>query len=526
MSDDDRRAAPVGQAVPDGDGDSAASRAPRQAQPDLRADDGSLSVAVVGAGLSGLAAAVRLLDADPRPRVVMFDAADRVGGAVRTEHAGGFLIEHAADAFLTRPPTLVRFCERLGLADDLIPTNESPRGALVWSGGRTERVPAGFTLIAPDRVGGTLRSRTLPLRSKLRLLAEPLVPRGRVEDESIGSFVRRRLGRGVLDHLAQPLAAGIYAGDVDRLSLHAALPQFAARERTRGRVTRHGENAKRDDAGARYGLFAAPRGGMRTIADAAAAVVRDGGELRLSTPVLSLARVGDGWEVRMDAGAERFDAVILAVPAAVAATLLDGVDGEFAGDLAGVEAASSVVVATGYRLDQVAHPLDAFGLVIPERERVDAFAVSFSSRKFPGRAPDGCVLLRTFLGGHADPAAVRADDGELLGRARTELARLLGARGEPLVSRVVRWPGAMPQYHVGHLARVGRIDAALARHPGLFLAGNSLHGVGLPAAVAAGERAADGVLTGAVAGLHSPRPAGDFPGPVGSQNPPGSVRRG
>ena len=213
-------------------------------------------VAVVGAGVSGLAAAVRLRDlaaAANRPTAVTLFEPGEIGGGCRTlteEHAGEPVVrELGPDSFLSKPPDLVRFCERVGIADDLIGTNETPRGALVWRAGRTQRVPAGFTLLAPSEWGPTVRSPVLSPLHRVRLLTEPLRRRGISEDESIGDFVRRRLGRGVLDRLAQPLAAGIYAGDVDRLSLRACLPQFAADEAARGRVTGRRSRPRRRRAG-------------------------------------------------------------------------------------------------------------------------------------------------------------------------------------------------------------------------------------------------------------------------------------
>ena len=469
-------------------------------------------IAVIGAGVSGLAAAVRLRDlaADRGgPIDVTVFAPDGVGGGCRTlteEHAGEPVVrELGPDSFLSRPPHLVDFCERLGIAGDLIGTNESPRGALVWRAGRAERVPAGFTLLAPREWGPTVRSPVLSPLHKARLLTEPLRRRGTGDDESIGSFVRRRLGRGVLDRLAQPLAAGIYAGDVDRLSLPACLPQFAADERARGRVTgkKPAAGERPGDGGARYALFVTHRDGTAAIPEAAADMLPGGS----FTPrvVEAVRREPDGWGLTAGGGSERFDAVILACPARAAAGMLSG---KIAEELAAIEHASSVVVNTLHRAEDVRRPLDAFGLVIPETERAaaeargdggEAFAVSFASRKFPGRAPAGWVQLRTFLGGHRRGGIADWDEDRLIAAARRELARLLGVTWTDTATataRVGRWRAAMPQYHVGHLARGARVRGLLADLPGLELAGNGLHGVGLPAAVKSGTDAAERAFAG------------------------------
>ena len=475
-------------------------------------------VAVIGAGVSGLAAAARLLDlAEERGRTVevrVFES-EAVGGGCRTlieEHAGERIVrELGPDSFLSRPPHMVTFCERVGLGAELIGTHESPRGALVWCGDRAERVPAGFTLLAPSRWGPTLRSRTLTPLHKARLLTEPLRRRGVEEDESIGAFVRRRLGAGVLERLAQPLAAGIYAGDVDRLSLAACLPQFAADERTRGRVTGKKPDAATADGGARYSLFVTPRAGVGAIPAAAARLLGErGATLSERTPVRSVSPTGGGWTVRLGDGAIwSCAATILAVPARVAADLLREDAAALAGALGAIESSSSVVVNTLHREADVRHRLDAFGLVVPERFRagrgeaaragLEAFAVSFASRKFPGRAPAGRVQLRTFLGGFGRPKAARQSRERILAAAREELGRLLGVTwtdeaGE--TARVGLWDRAMPQYHVGHLARVAAIGGLLSGLPGLEQAGNGLHGVGLPAAVKSGTDAADRAFAG------------------------------
>ena len=494
--------------------------------------EGTPRVAVVGGGVSGLAAAIRLLDraaAAGRPVAVTVFEPGRLGGGCRTlteEHGGERIVrELGPDSFLSKPPHLVRLCERVGRAGELIGTNPAPRGALVWAGRRAERVPAGFTLLAPSAWGPTLRSPVLSPLHKLRLLTEPLRRRGTAADESIGAFVRRRLGRGVLDRLAAPLAAGIYAGDVEKLSLHACLPQFAADEAARGRVTGRkplADRASENEAGARYSLFVTPRGGVGRVAEAAAECVRQAGGTLQGDAVVALARDGGGWRVRTDGGAERFDAVVLAVPARVAGPLLGEVAPPLAAELGGVEFSTSVIVNTLHRREDVTGRVDAFGLVIPERWRtpglggaggpLSAFAVSFASHKFPGRAPAGWVQLRTFLGGVNRPGCADATDDELVAAARDELAKYAGVRwagDTTATARVGRWMNAMPQYHVGHLARVERVERLVADLPGLELAGNGLHGVGLPAAVKSGEHAAGRVwacLTSeASAGALAPR---------------------
>ncbi|QDT17270.1 Protoporphyrinogen oxidase [Alienimonas californiensis] len=478
---------------------------------------------MVGTGVSGLAAAVRLIDRlrqeGRSADVTLFDPGPP-GGACRTlieEHGGERIVrELGPDSFLSRPPHLTNLCERIGLAGELIGTNPSPRGALVWTERGPERVPDGFTLLAPSRWGPTLRSRTLSPWQKARLLTEPLRRRGPAAlgtgEESIAAFVRRRMGRGVLERLAQPLAAGIYAGDAERLSLAACLPQFAADERARGRVTgRKPDGGAKADGGARYSLFVTPKWGVGAIAAAAARTLQEYSVAIRSEVVTAVQRDGAGWELSA-ARKERFDAVILAVPARVAAELLRDVQPDLAGGLRGIESSSSLLVNTLHREEDVGDPLNAFGLVVPEPLRSDrgrgpdgqrdgeglsAFAVSFASRKFPGRAPAGWVQLRTFLGGVNRDQAMSAEAGRILDATRRELARLLRVKWTDATTetaRISRWDRAMPQYNLGHLERVAAVEAKLSGLPGLELAGNSLHGVGLPAAAHSGTQAAERTL--------------------------------
>lgn len=453
-------------------------------------------VAIIGGGIAGLAAAHRLHEIEPPLSITLFEAADRLGGALRTEQQGGYLLELGADNFITNVPWGVELCRRLGLADQLLPTRESQRRAMVVHRRKLVPVPAGFRLLSPTRTLPILRSPLLSWPGKLRMLAERFVPRANGdEDESLAAFARRRLGREAFERLVQPLVAGIYTADAEKLSMRAALPRFVEMERQHGGLIRAARYAtssdSADESGARYGMFVAPRGGMSSIVDALAArLPRE--TARLSCAVREIAPAADrSWTVLVDGKAERFDAVVLAAPAPAAATLLASFDAELAEDLRQIEYAGSAIVLLGYRRDQIAHPLDSFGFVVPTLERRGILAASFSSVKFEERAPRDRVLIRVFLGGAERPEQVALDDEALRQMAIEELAELLGAAGEPELTRVVRWPNSMPQYHVGHVRRVERIESRAARFPTLALAGNAYRGVGVPHCIHSGEQAAE-----------------------------------
>lgn len=485
-------------------------------------------IAIIGGGLAGMAAAFRLSErsrqANSALRITLFEAGSRLGGAVATVREDGYLIERGADAFLAKPPIL-DLCAALGQSEELLPTNQQYRGALVLRAGKPEPVPDGFQLMVPTRLRPILASRILSPSGKARLLAEQFIPRRRDgAEESLKSFVTRRLGRQAFERLVQPLVSGIYTADPEKLSLSATLPRFLEMEQRHGSLLAAGRTIYKqvspsprkaaacvgnetDGNGARYGLFTGPRDGMEQILAALGEKIAATTTVRLGESVLELeqiARGTGGTPVTPDSSLERwrvltsqdstpleFDAVILAVPAFTAAKFLRGLDQPLAELLDGIPYASSAIVATGHKLADIGHPLNAFGLVIPAVENRDILAVSFASRKFPGRAPANCVLLRTFLGGALRPDQLEQSDQDMIATARRELGELLGVRGEPETTLVSRYHRGMPQYHVGHLDRVARIEAAVGAYTGLELTGSAYRGVGIPDVITHANAAVD-----------------------------------
>ena len=460
---------------------------------------------VIGAGLAGLAAADVLAgEACGDRQVTVIEPSGRVGGVLGTVHRDGWLVERSADCFLAARPEAVTLARRLGLDAELIGVEPRARRALVWHAGHGMPAPAGFRLMAPGRVGGVLTTSLLSPLGRARLLWERFVPVRRPtsgdEDESLESFAVRRLGREAFDRLVQPLASGIWTADPARLSMAAACGDFLAMEREAGSLWA-GERARLrrqagtpEASGARYGQFVTLASGMETLPRRLADDLRSRGVRFVTGSVSSLARTADGrWRVAgsgFDAGAATANAVVIATPGHVASRILADLDRPLADDLATIEYAGSCIVSLGFARDRVAHPLDAAGMVIPRVAGRRILAVSFSSSKFPGRAPQGCVLMRVFVGGALDREAMELSDEALVELALSEVGHLLGARGEPKLAHVERWNHAMPQYHVGHVPRVARIEAAIARHPGLALAGAAYTGVGIPQVIASGNAAA------------------------------------
>ncbi len=456
-------------------------------------------IAIVGGGISGLAAAHRLTELDPTIQVTLFEGSPRVGGILQTERIDGYLLERAADSFITTIPAGVNLCERLGLAEDLIPTNPQGRRALVVRNGRVLPVPEAFVLMSPHKVWPVVISRVLSLRGKLRLACERFIPaRKETSDESVASFVGRRLGSEVFERLVQPLVAGIYTADPDRLSMQATMPQFVAQEQEYGslwRAARHRSGGDETESGARYGKFVTLREGMQQLVERLVArLPRE--RVRTDSPVSRVARGGDGeWQVKLTTGeAESFTAVVIAAPAPAACGMLKEQDQELSGLLGEIPHAGASIVLLGVANRQISRPVDGFGFVIPRVERRNIIAVSLANQKFPGRAPEGHSLLRVFVGGALQPELAQLEDDRLLALVQAELADLLGLTGSPQLVRIARWPASMPQYHVGHLDRVAAIEGRQAANPGLFLAGNAYRGVGVPQCIASGEQAAEHVV--------------------------------
>ncbi|WP_164103557.1 protoporphyrinogen oxidase [Candidatus Laterigemmans baculatus] len=480
----------------------------------------SLRLAVIGGGLSGLAAAYYLHRAVPEAELLVLEAEDHTGGVIATERRDGWLIEHGADCFSTNPPDALQLCRDLGVEGDLIEPEPRGRRAMISRGKRLVPVPEGFVLMRPTRMGAVLRTPLLSWRGKCRLLGERFVkPRRDDADESLASFVRRRFGREVLDRLVQPLVAGIYTADAEQLSMQATMPQFVKMEREHGSLIAATLASRRDEAaslerassGARYGQFRVfPEGMGRLFEELMGSLPPEA--IQFNAPLKSLARESDGrWRLRIEGRDELMvDGVLLAVSAPVAASLLDAsgsrsADGAplariAADELAAIPYASSAVVVLGVETSKIARLPDAFGFVVPAVDRRRILAGSFASHKFPGRTPPGRTLIRVFIGGALQPELLEQDDARLIEIAREELGELVGLSGEPELSIVRRWTRAMPQYHVGHRQRVERIEAELEKLPGLEIAGNALHGVGIAPVVGTARRAAERLVAAVARG--------------------------
>lgn len=462
-------------------------------------------MAVVGGGITGLAAARRLAELEPSIQVTLFEAGHRLGGVLDTVAQDGFLLECGADNFITNTPEAIQLCRRIGFEDQLTQTNSGLRQAFVVNKGKLRKIPEGFVVMAPGKIGPMITTAILSPIGKLRLAWEYFVrTKTDATEESLAAFAKRRFGREVYERLIQPLVGSIYATNPDQLSLQATLPRFIEMERAhgsliRGALRQHASRRSPTNAGsgAPYSLFVAPRHGMSSLVEALAAQL-PAGTVQLRAPVKSITRSAEGgWSLSLERGPSQpmdVDAVILATPADCAAKMLSAVDQELSARLSRIVYSSSAIVSLGYAREQIAHPLDGFGFVVPWVERRKILSGTFSSVKYPGRAPEGCVLVRVFVGGPELPEVHLLSDQQLYSIATDELRPLLAIRGRPIMHHISRAISAMPQYHLGHLDVVQRIESRTAKLPGLELAGNAYHGVGIPNCIHSGEQAAERVL--------------------------------
>ncbi|MGZ8378980.1 MAG: protoporphyrinogen oxidase [Gemmatirosa sp.] len=467
-------------------------------------------VLVVGGGISGLAAAESLVRADPRVRVTVVEAADRLGGIIGTERTDGLVMERGPDVVVAAKPAVRLLCERLGIADRLHGTRV--RGAYIYRAGALRRMPAGLSGLMPTRLGPLATSRLLSIRGLIRFASEPWRAADAPlsgEDESLERFVVRRMGREAYDRLVEPLLTGIYAGDGGRLSLAATFPQVRDLEREHGSLLRGlRARAATSPASTADSPFLSLPTGLQELPEALERRLTATGRVSIRTGVaareIRAPAIGGPALTLADGSTILGDALVLALPARASAALLAPLDPMLGQELQAIPHGSTATVTLAHAAADVPRPLDATGYVVPRIEGRAALACTWASSKLAGRAPADTALFRLFFGGARRPELPTWDDDALLALARTELREVIGVTAAPRLVRVTRWLDAMPQYELGHQARVAGIEARVAQLPWLALAGNAFHGVGVPDCIRSGEAAAARVRA------HLAAPAGAF----------------
>ena len=463
-----------------------------------------MTALVVGGGITGLTVAYALGRAGIATTLV--EASDRLGGKIRTEQVEGFLVESGPDSVISYRPAALELARELGLGDAIIRTIE-PRTVHIRSRGRFVRLPDGMGLVLPTRLGPFIATDMFSPLEKLRIGLDLIVPRdGLDRDISVGAFLRRRLGGVLVDRLAGPLLGGVYGTPIDELSLLAVVPQLRAAERRhRSLLLASLASGRAAKAGGGGSPFVSLARGMGQLSGALVEAIERSPwvEVRTMSPVVALERRVGGFDVRLtDGELLRPEAVVLASPGPVTAGLLEQLVPAAGAHIRSIPHGSTAVVSLGYRLDQFPEPPTGHGFLVAAGESLAVDACTISSRKWAGRAPDGTVLLRIFIGSRS-PGVLAGSDAEIVALVERDLSLAMGVRGAPLMTRVARSIGQMPHYTVGHLERVAGANTALAGLPNLIIAGAAFRGVGVPDCIAQGRAAATRVgevLSGGVPG--------------------------
>lgn len=459
-------------------------------------------IAIVGGGIAGLSAALTLEKQrrnDPEALdYVIFEAQTDFGGVLRTEQVDGCQIEAGPDSFLTEKPWASDLCCELGIGNQLVGSNDSERRTYILVNEKLVEIPDGLMFMVPTKVLPTVFSPLFGMGTKIRMAREWFHPPNKAEgDESVAAFVERHYGPEMVDRLADPLLSGVYGGHADQLSVRAVLPRFSEMEAKYGSLGRAMLAARRKMGGgakaAARPLFTSLLGGMQQMVNTIVAQFSPA-SLAPGITVKSVRRESTGWNITADGATGHYDGVILAVPAHVAAQLLQEANSSLANELREINYTSSITINLAYA-GKVRNSLPpGFGFLVPRSQSRKMLACTFVHTKFPHRAPADRTLLRCFMAGSENSELWGASDQQIVKAIRHELREILGLAAEPLFARVYRWDRAMAQYGVGHLGRLDRIEQLRRQTPGLFLAGNAYRGIGVPDCIRSGQEAANSAL--------------------------------
>jgi protoporphyrinogen/coproporphyrinogen III oxidase len=455
-------------------------------------------VLIVGGGIAGLSAAYYATQKIPHAKITLIESSSRWGGKITTDRVsiaeGQFIIEGGPDTFLATKPYATALCKELGLGDRLHGTNPKQKNTYVLHHNKLEPLPDGLAMMIPTNVGSILKSHLVSWFGKARMGLDFVQPPKAVDgDESLGTFVSRRLGREAYENLIEPLMSGIYAGDGDQLSLASTFPYLRDLELKYGSLARGALQLRKQSNGKAVqgsrSAFLTPTTGLAEIVEELVKYLQvNHVDLRLHTTVSRISNLESRFLVDFEDGSRlHAESIILATPAFVSGTLLASVNSRLAADLQSIPYASTATVSLAYRQSELPRELDGYGYVIPRREGRRALACTWTSTKFPHRAPEGYALIRVFVGRAGEN--IPWNENDLLALAREELNLTLGITSDPILSRVFMWDKAMPQYNLGHPEILKRIDGELRNYPGLALAGNGYRGIGIPDCIHSGELA-------------------------------------
>jgi len=460
-------------------------------------------IVIIGGGIAGLSAAYYATKKIPNAQITLLESSDYWGGKITTDrvsfNGGQFIIEGGPDTFLATKPYATALCKELGLGDRLHGTNPKQKNTYVLHHNKLEPLPDGLAMMIPTNVQAILKSHLVSWFSKARMGLDFFIPAKSLNgDESLGTFVSRRLGREAYENLIEPLMSGIYAGDGDALSLASTFPYLRDLELKYGSLARGALQMRKQSNGksaqGSRSAFLTPTTGLAEIVEALVKYLQTQNvDLRLNTSVSQVSNIDSRYLVELGSGFNLdSDSIILATPAFVSGTLVASFDPDLASVLQSIDYVSTATVSLAYRQSDLPRELDGYGYVIPRREGRKALACTWTSTKFPHRAPEGYALIRVFVGRAGQELPWSEKD--LLALAKEELQLTLGLTAEPILSRVFVWDKAMPQYNLGHPEKLKQIESELEKYPGLALAGNGYCGIGIPDCIRSGELAVERVL--------------------------------
>jgi len=451
-------------------------------------------VVIIGGGIAGLSAAYSLREHQKDGaafEILILERKAAVGGNIKTEKVDGFIVEGGPDCFLSEKPWAMELCRRIGMEDRFLSTNDSKRKTFVLSGGKLHELPEGVILMVPTKILPLVTSTLISFRGKLRMAMEMFIPRKKTPgDESLGQFVRRRLGKEALDKIAEPLVAGVHAGDPETMSIRSSFPKFVQLEEEHGSLIRGmvkkmatmRKAPRPASAKKKVTMFMTLSGGLTEMIETLVTLLKKSGntEIRTGVDVTGVEKKGEYYEVSIyGAPSIKADSVIIAAPAYAASALLKGLDPWISERLSTIPYVSTATVSIAFKKKDVAHPLNGFGFVVPKTENRKIMAATWTSVKFSGRAPEDSILIRCFVGGSKNTELVDMSDADMVKMVRAELKDIMSIDAEPVLTRVYKWKDSMPQYTIGHDERIASMEEKLAKYHGLYLAGSAYHGIGI-----------------------------------------------
>jgi oxygen-dependent protoporphyrinogen oxidase len=459
-------------------------------------------IAIIGGGIAGLSAAYVLekeaADNGISIEIDLIEKQSRIGGNILTERIDDFIVEGGPDCVFSEKPASLKLCETLGLEEELLKTREEKKGTYVYWNNKLHDLPEGVILMIPTMIMPILLSSLISFPGKMRMALEPFIPkRSNLAEESLSHFVTRRLGKELLDKIAEPLVAGIHAGNPETMSITASFPRFVELEQKYGSLIQGMLSRRKEMVSMmkgrtpKYTMFMTLKKGLQELTDNIQSTLRITNKLT-DNEVVKIIKKNSGYEASLKAGdVKLYDSVIIATPSYITSRLLRGFDSELADKLMEIPYISTATVSLAYSAADVNHIKNGFGFIVPGISNRKIMAATYTSNKFPYRAPEGSMLLRCFVGGAQNEDLVFLDNKKMIKMVQTELKDIVNIKAKPIFTKIYRWEKAMPQYVIGHIDRIKKIEELSAKHSGLYLTGSAYNGIGISDCITTSHKVAE-----------------------------------